>query len=81
MQVYSSWQHHHNKNEKGKVGRTCKSVSVARNMKQNNAESQKRWERTEEAKKGECLREKTAREPFSLATGDQLGKKRPAHRD
>lgn len=41
---------------------TCQSVSVARNMQQNNAEGEKRWERTEQAK-GKCLR-KTARELF-----------------
>ncbi len=38
---------------KEKVGHTCQSVSVARNMKQSNAEAE-RWERRGEAKRRAC---------------------------
>lgn len=51
-----------NKNEKEKVGHTCQRVSVARNMKQNNAEAEKMGKnrRSKKANVGG----KTASEPF-----------------
>lgn len=73
--AHAQWQYHQNKNEK--VGHTCQSVGVARNMKQNNAEARKDGKEQKKQKKGICV----WGESLSLATGDRLGKKRQAHRD